>query len=131
MTGNIIVDTGKKIAAHRIFDSAPAYTRPNYFSVGTGTTNPTLTDTAMETLVQIDGADTKEVVSGYPSISDSTFNITTRCLLLTTDCNGNSITEFGLFNSDGTPVMFSRAVFTAITKTAFVQAIFVEKDKIE
>ncbi|GAG91233.1 unnamed protein product, partial [marine sediment metagenome] len=39
-------------------------------------------------------------------------------------------TEFGLFNIDGSPLMFSHAVFTSITKTTSVEVSFVEKDKV-
>jgi hypothetical protein len=52
--------------------------------------------------------------------------ITNRCILLTTECNGSTVSEFGLINTDGTPLLFSRAVFTGITKASTVQVIFKE-----
>lgn len=125
-----ILETGRVLAQHRIFDSVPVYTAPNSFKVGTGTTTPTINDTDLETAITIAGNPTKAIVSGYPVHDDTNHNITTRSLLLTTDCNGNDITEYALVNQDGTPVAFSRAVFTKITKTSSIQAIFIEKDKL-
>ena len=73
---------------------------------------------------------TKPVVVGTPTFDDTNLVATSQGLLLTTDGNGNSITEFGLVNTDGPPSLFSHAVFTAITKTTSVQVLFTEKDKV-
>jgi len=67
-----VTDNGRKIMMHRCFESVPTLTAVTTFSVGTGTTTPATTDTAIETLVQINGSDTKAVVSGYP-VSPSLF----------------------------------------------------------
>ena len=128
MTGNIITDDGLKIALHRTYTASPTISAPTIFKIGTGTTNPTTSDTDVETSVNINGGATKSLVSGYPILDETNLQATIRALLLTTEGNGNSITEFGLFNTDGTPIMFSHAVFTAITKTSSVQISFVEKD---
>lgn len=130
VNGQVITTVGRKIALHRLFDTAPAYSAPNFFKVGTGTNTPVVTDTVLQTPILIAGFPTKAVVTGYPTFDDTNLNVTNRCLLLTTECNGSSISEFGLVNSDGTPQLFSRAVFTAITKTLSVQIIVVEKDVI-
>lgn len=116
---------------HRTFETSPTLTAPSKFSVGTGTTDPVVGNTSIETLVQISGSDTKDVVAGYPSLNDGTMVATTRCVLLTTECNGSNISEFGLKNTDGTPLLFSRGTFTAISKTASIQIIIVEKDLIQ
>lgn len=130
-TGNLITTNGKLIALNRLWKSSPDYSTPSVFKVGTGDTTPTAADTDLDTAVTIGGNPTKSFVAGYPVINETTMQVTTRALLLTTESNGNSITEFGLFNSDGTAKMFSRSVFTPITKTTSVQVIFVEKDKIQ
>jgi len=127
-TGQVVTNVGRKIAMRRCFETTVSLTAPNWFSVGTGTTTPTTADTAMETLVQISGSDTKAVASGYPTFDDTNRVATTRCVLLTTEANGSSLTEFGLLNNDGTPLLFSHLVHTAITKTTSVQVIYVEKD---
>jgi hypothetical protein len=128
--GHLIVTQGRKISQHRIFTVSPSYTAPNWFKVGTGTTTPAATDTALANAITIGGSATKAIASGYPTYDDTNMVITTRCIVLTTECNGNTITEFGLANNDGTPLLFSRAVFTGIAKTTSVQIIIVEKDKV-
>jgi hypothetical protein len=65
------------------------------------------------------------------TVDEPTLTSTNECVLLTTDANGNYLTEFGLFNNDGTKKCFSRAVYTGITKTANVQVIYTEKDVVE
>jgi len=129
-TGQIITTNGLKLALNRIFKATPDYLAPTKFKIGTGTTTPAVADTDVETGVNINGGATKSLVSGYPTLDETNMQSTIRALLLTTEGNSNSITEFGLFNEDGTPLMFSHVVFTAITKTTSVQISFIEKDKI-
>ncbi|MHA1737868.1 MAG: hypothetical protein ACTSWD_04725 [Candidatus Heimdallarchaeota archaeon] len=128
-TGNVITNNGQLIMLNRTFKSSPDYSAPSVFKIGIGTTTPLIADTDVETGVNIDGGATKSFVSGYPILDEANLQATIRCLLDTTEGNGNSLTEFGLFNSDGTPKMFSHAVYTAITKTNKVLISFVEKDK--
>lgn len=71
---------------------------------------------------------TKTLSVGYPTFDDTNFVITNRGLLLTTEANGENISEFGLFNTDATPLMYSHAVFTNIAKTSSIQVIFKEVD---
>ena len=127
-TGQLITNNGLKISLNRTYKATPDYTAPTVFKIGTGTTTPDVSDTDVETGVNINGGATKSFVSGYPILDETNLQATTRCLLLTTEANGNSITEFGLFNTDGTALMFSHAVFTAISKTTSVQVSFVEKE---
>lgn len=127
-TGQILTNDGKKILLNRGFKASPNYTVPSLFKVGTGTTAPTVTDTDLQAAVIISGGNTtKAFATGYPILDETNLQITIRTILLTTDANGNSLTEFGIFNSDTSKLMSSRAVFTAITKTSSVQVIFVEK----
>lgn len=129
MTGTTIVNNGLKISLNRTYKATPDYTAPTVYKIGIGTTNPAVGDTDVETGVNINGGVIKTFVSSYPIFDETNFQATIRSLLLTTEGNGNSITETGLFNTDGTPLMFSHAVFTAITKTTSVQISFVQKDK--
>lgn len=129
--GTVFTNNGRKAAMHRIFDAAPAYSRlGTSFKVGTGTTTPAVTDTDLQTPILIGGVASKAVVAGYPVLDDTSLNITTRGLLLTTECNGNTLTEFGLINADGTPIVSSHAVYSPIVKTTSVQVIYVQKDLI-
>ena len=130
MTGSKIVNNGRIIALNRLWKASPDYSAPTVFKIGTGTTDPTTSDTDIETGVNINGGATKTFVSGYPILNETTLQATIRAILLTTEGNGNDLTEFALFNTDGTPKMFSRLVHTLISKTSGVQVIYVEKNKI-
>jgi hypothetical protein len=125
-SGTVVTTLGRKIALNRLFKAVPDYTAPTIFDVGTGNTTPNITDTALVTPISLD----KTFVTGYPILDETNMQSTIRCLILTTEANGNSLTEFGLKNTDGTKKLFSRAVYTAITKTSAVQIIYVEKDLI-
>lgn len=130
-TGSIITTLGKKITLNRLWKATPDYTTPSLFKVGTGITTPAVGDTDLQNPVDITtGVQTKVFVTGYPILDEINMQSTIRALLLTIEANGNSITEFGIVNTDGTKKLFGRAVFTPMTKTISVQAIFVQKDKI-
>ena len=128
-TGTLITNSGLKIALNRTYKATPDYTAPTLFKIGTGTTTPTVSDTDVETGVNINGGATKGFVSGYPILDETNLQATIRALLLTTEGNGNSLTEFGTFNTDGSPLMFSHVVHSTITKTTSVQISYVQKDK--
>jgi len=126
---SLITNDGLKISLNRTYKSSPDYTIPSLFKVGVGTTTPAVTDTDVESVVAINGGNTKAFVSGYPVLDETNLQSTIRCLLLTTEANGNDLTEFGLFNTDVSPLMFSHAVFDLITKSTSVQVSFVQKDR--
>jgi hypothetical protein len=128
--GIVLTSSGKKASIHRIFDASPSYTAPTKFKVGTGTNTPNVTDVDLQTAITIGGLNSKSVVTGYPIYDDTNLIVTNRCLVLTTECNGSNVTEFGLVNTDASPVLFSHSVFTAIAKTTSVQIIFKEIDKL-
>ena len=130
-TGNVIVSNGLKIATNRIFKATPDYLAPSTFKIGTGTTTPAVGDTDVETGVNINGGTTKVFVTGYPTIDETNNQITIRGFLTTAEGNGNNLTEFCVFNADGTPLLYSHAVFTAISKSTAIEISFVQKDKIE
>lgn len=127
--GQVITNNGKGIMLDRSFLGTPTKTQPSQFKVGTGTNTPTSTDTDLQTAVSIDGDNFKSFAAGFPSLDTTNNQVTFRCILLVTEANGNSLTEFGIVNSDGTPLMFSRAVHTAITKNNTTQITYIEKDK--
>jgi len=128
-TGNVVTNNGLKLALNRIFKATPDYSAPSKFKIGTGTTTPTTSDTDIENGVSINGGATKSFVSGYPILDESNLQVTIRCFLNSVEGNGNNLTEFGIFNEDSTPLMYSRAVFTSITKSNVVEIAFVQKDK--
>ena len=128
-TGQILVDNGKKIILDRSFNSIPTRSAPSQIKVGTGTNTPLSGDTDLQTPVDIDGDNFKGFSTGYPSIDFTALSSEIRAILLTTEANGNSLTEFGIVNSDGTPLLFMRAVFTAITKNNTTQVTFIQKTR--
>ena len=130
-TGIVITNNGRKICLNRTFKATPDYLAPTQFKIGTGTTTPAVTDTDLETPVNIDGDNFKDIVSGYPVLDETNMQATIRSLVLTTEANGNSLTEYGLVNEDGTRLLFSHSVHTAVTKTTSVQVIYIEKDKVK
>jgi len=129
-TGQVITTDGRKIMLDRTFNTSPTRAEPTQFKIGTGTTTPDASDTDLETPVNINGTAFKDVVSGFPSLDFTNIQATFRAFVATTEANGNSLTEFGLVNEDGTPLLFSHAVYTALTKTNAVQVTYIEKDQI-
>ena len=130
MTGQIITTNGKKIILNRTFLETPTILAPTQFKIGTGTTDPTLGDTDLETPVNINGTAFKDFVSSYPLLDTTNIQSTIRCFVNSVEANGNTLTEFGIVNEDGTPLLFSRAVFSGIAKTSSNEITFIQKDKI-
>jgi hypothetical protein len=128
--GQLITTNGRKIILNRAFMSSPDYTAPSQFKIGTGTTTPVVGDTDLETPVNIDGDNFKGFVLGYPVLDETNMQATIRCYLNSLEANGNDLTEFGIVNGDGTPMLFSRTVHTVISKTSSIEITYIEKDKI-
>ena len=127
---NIITTDGKKIMMDRTFNSSPTRSAVNQFKVGTGTSTPVVGDTDLQTPISIDGDNFKDLVTGYPTLDLVNMQVTFRALLLSTEANSNALTEFGLVNSDGTPLLFSRATHTVINKTSSIEIAYISKDKL-
>ena len=130
MTGQIVTNAGKRLIFHRTFTATPTITAPSVFSVGTGTTDPTVSDTDLISPVSIDGDNFKSFVSGYPFLNENTLQSTIRCFINSLEANGNDLTEFGILNSDGNRILFSRAVFTALSKTNSTEMTIIQKDRV-
>jgi len=124
-SGAVLTKNGFNAILNRAFKSAPDYTVPSRFGIGTGSTTPTENDTALDTAITgWTGAagDYKDYVGGYPSFDTSNQKVSVQGFIGPTEANGNSIIEYGDFNTDGSPLMSGRQVFsTAITKTSVVQ----------
>ena len=129
-TGQVITNDGKNLIMNRTFEATPSYTEPSLFQVGIGTDTPAVNDTAMEDPVTINGGDTKAFAATYPQYDTTNFMVTIRCVLTTAEANGNDLSEFGIINTDGTPILFSHVVYTAITKDANTQITYIEKDRL-
>lgn len=57
-------------------------------------------------------------VTGYPTFDETNKKVTLRYYLNSLQANGFSISETGSFNTDGTPKLIDRDVFTGISKTS-------------
>lgn len=128
--GGLITNSGKKLMINRAFKASPDYTAPTIFKVGTGTTTPAVTNTDLVTAVNINGSNTKVFVTGYPVLDEVNHQITFRCLVNSTEANGDALTEFGIFNTDSTKLMWARTTHTVVAKTNTIEVTYVEKDKL-
>jgi hypothetical protein len=129
--GSVLTKTGFNAILSRAFTNTGTYTVPSQFKIGTGTTTPSTTDTDLATPITAwsGGTDYKNYTVSYPSLDTVNQKVTLQGFIASTEANGNTITEYGDFNTDGTPVMFTRTVFTAITKTSAVQAFITTRLK--
>ena len=124
--GTIFCNDGLKVMLNRFFKAVPDYTAPSLFAVGTGTNTPVVTDSDLQTPVDITtGVQTKVFVSGYPTLDETNLQGRVRMFLNSLEANGNSISEVGIKNSDATKKLIARSVFTAISKTAATEVSFV------
>ena len=127
-TGSVLTNSGIKIIMDRTFnaDGATTYTAPSVFKIGTGITTPAISDTDVETGVNINGGATKAFESGYPIEDATAKTVTIRSRLASTEGNGNNLTEQGTFNTDGSALMLSHHVHTSFSKSATDELIYEE-----
>lgn len=85
----------------------------------------------MDDIKLVSSADyAKAIEAGYPIIDETALSSEIKCVLLTSEAEGNPLTEFGLVNTDATVKLFSRTVHILLNKTNTVQINYIEKDKI-
>lgn len=82
-------------------------------AIGTGTTTPTASDTALVTEVFRDAIDETD--------TSGTGTVVASLRVLTTEANGNAIAEFGLFDAASSGNMSMRNTMTVINKTSDIQ----------
>ena len=83
-----------------------------HLAVGTGTTTATAADTSLET--EVTRKARQEITTGTSDIIVSLF-------LNSTEGNGNSLTEVGVFDAGAAGNMAERDTFTAIAKTSSIE----------
>jgi len=130
MGSTIITTAGKQIMLNRTWKATPDYTAISLFKIGTSSTTPVVGDTDLGTAVNINGSPTKSFVSGYPILDETNLQATIRCFVNSAEANGNTLVEFGLFNTDGSPKMWARSTHTAVTKTTSIEVTYIQKDKL-
>jgi hypothetical protein len=121
--GSAYTKVGYNLMLARMYTASPSVTAISKFGIGTGTTTPAITDTALATPITAwsGGSDYKAFYSGYPTFDTANQRATYKCFVASTEANSNTLTELGGFNTDGTPVMDLRIVHSGITKTSAVQ----------
>ena len=129
--GSVLTKAGFNAILSRAFSNAGTYTVPSRFKIGTGTTTPSQTDSNLATPITAwsGGSDYKNYSASYPTFDTTNQKVTVQGFVASTEANGNTITEYADFNTDGSPVMFSRTVFTSITKTSAVQVFITTRFK--
>jgi len=120
----LITNSGKQIIMDRTFNSSPTLSEPSLFQVGTGIAAPTASDTNLETPLGSPAA----LLSGYPIIDESLNKVTLRAFIDTATDNGENLAEFGIFNTDGPKLLFSRVIYTIIAKSAQIEIVYSEKE---
>lgn len=107
---NLVVTTGRAHCADQMADQGDAAMA--YMAIGTGTTAPLVSDTALETEIDRNALDSK--IQGTGSDANK---VTYTCTWGPGDGTG-AITEAGVFNSASAGIMLSRVVFDVKNKGA-------------
>ena len=108
----------------------------DYTYVGLTATGAAITwsagDFAMDDIKVISSDDyLKNFDASYPQIDYTNHQAVAQCRLNTTEANGYSVSEMGVFNTDSPILLLSRANFNAISKTSDDELIFETKYLIE
>ena len=108
---NIVVNTGKELMAYRIATPWTQVGGP-VIAVGTGTTSPTVNDTALQ----------NEVFRKPATRSQAANQVQYYVRIDTGEANDYDLAELGVFenadpNAPGSGVLLNRVTFTPITKT--------------
>ena len=121
--GAVYTENGFNNMANRGYNASSTISVPSQFKIGTGTTTPDATDTDLTTPIEDwhSATDYKDFVSGYPTFDTANQRITVQGFIGATEANGQTITECGDFNKDGTPSMSSHVVFSGVGKSSAVQ----------
>lgn len=108
---------------------APVITAMTFFLLEfLSTTNGTFMNLDAIQLVPTSSGLFKITQPTTPIIDEAVLMVTEQALLTTQEANGYTLNDFGIFNKDGTPKMFSRELHTKIVKTSSIQLLYVEKD---
>jgi hypothetical protein len=105
---NLVVTTGKNHIADQLSDRGEA--QMSHMAIGTGTTTPVATDTALQTELDRNALDSRTQGSGADANK-----VTYVCTWAAGDGTG-AITEAGIFNSASAGQMLCRSVFAVKNK---------------
>ena len=124
--GAIATAIFKNTLLNRGFKLTPSYTNYSRFGIGTGTTTPAEGDTNNTTPVVNwnAGSTYKNWEAAYPTFDEPNKRVSMRGIVTATQANGNTLSEYADFNTDGTPRIAGHFVYTGITKTSSVQVTY-------
>ena len=104
----MIVNAGLNLIRSFLIGDAPDI--PSHMAVGTGTASEDATDTVLGT----ETIRKAHVAKIQTAVGTTKYTMS----LLSTDANGNSLAEVGIFNASSSGDMLSRQVHAAFSKTA-------------
>lgn len=109
----MILDAFLTLLRDAIYGDSVTY--PSHIAIGTGTTAPTASDTALETEVFPDGAN-RSAISSLTKPSSKVVRL--QMLVGAGEANGDDLTEVGVVNAATSGTFMNRVVHTAISKDA-------------
>lgn len=113
------------------YDSDSTYEVPSKFSVGTGQSEPTINDTALDNQIEFDtGIEEKDFVSGYPIVDLDNLTVKFRMFINSLEANDEELSELGIWEK-GENTLHSRNTFEAQNKTSTVEISIIKSDKFE
>lgn len=126
-----ITNDGLKIFLERAFNASPTRKSIINFDIGKSQTTPMVTDTSLDSEVEFDAVtgDYKDFEAGYPSLNETTMEVTCRGIVNDIQCNGETINAAGILNNDDTPLLAGLGSFTGIAKTTSKRVIVIFKIK--
>ena len=100
----------------KMLDTLQDYYESNfsYLAVGTGTTSPSQSDTALE-------SETLRKSRQEYERDDANGKFTVSMWVSTLEANGNDLGEAGVFQQSSGGIMYARETFTPITKTSDIE----------
>ena len=119
--GCVITANGRNVALDRLMNSTPASGAVVRFVPDSGTATPTKTDANP----QFPLGSGYSFMAGYPQFDTVNSKVTTRNYISSTELNGGSLTECGLFWWTPTSGLFLRAVYNPIVKTSSDEIAYV------
>lgn len=112
---NLVVDAGLNLLRDWLDGDAP--TPPSHLAVGTGSTAPAASQTAL--VAEVHRLAITQKVGTVSKVQ------TYKTYLPSTAANGSTLAEAGLFNASSGPVMFARTLISpTIVKTSAIQVTF-------
>lgn len=122
---------GKSVLLYRGYTKTPSsttYLPEIKFAVGTGQADISVTTTALTHPITITGSGYKDFMVGFPSLDFTNNEVTIKCIVLTTECNGNLLNGVARYNGTNNLVAVSK--HSNFSKSNTDQLIYIFKDQV-